>query len=198
VRTYGIGLGPDPAPTIIEVIPEGGGDLSARITLLGTGLGSQPMAEVPGFGFRFQTLSRGNFLITVGFGGGPVPGAGYRVSARLDDSPDDITTDDVLDAGASTGGVIERIGDVDVYRVPLTAGATVRFEGDGQFGPDGALNIQLRLRAAEGTLLASDRNSGPGTDARLEFTAAADGDYFLEVAGSGGTTGQYVVLADLI
>ncbi len=99
-----------------------------------------------------------------------------------------------VEVGGSVGGDIEQSGDRDWFAVELDAGTSYRFSLRGESSDGGTLSDGLlKLREADGTELASNNNSGVGTDARLGFTANASGTYYLEAAGSGGAAGTYTL-----
>ncbi len=71
--------------------------------------------------------------------------------------------------------------DRDVYRAALRAGQRVVFEVEAR-RLGSAVDPVLAVRSPGGALLArSDDAAGIGADARIDFTAPADGDYLVEV-----------------
>lgn len=89
---------------------------------------------------------------------------------------------------------------VDRYSVVLASGAglnlTTETPGGGPGEPQNGLDPRVRILDASGNELAIDDNSaGDGINALLDFTAPAAGTYFVEVAASGGTEGDYVLSA---
>jgi hypothetical protein len=123
---------------------------------------------------------------------------GYALSARsgYDDARDSIAdaTADLsnLAVGGTRLGTIEASGDRDVYAVSLTAGQTYTFDVAGSSAGGSALaNPEFRLLGADGAVLRSnDDFNGPA--ARIVFTAATTGTYYVDVASRvAGGTGTY-------
>lgn len=87
-------------------------------------------------------------------------------------------------------GAIDTIGDVDWLAVDLQAGNTyiLRAEEDWYFY-DRLNDPELELYDAAGTLLASDRDDGPGLDAALRFTPDSTATYYMAISSEaeGGT-----------
>jgi hypothetical protein len=112
---------------------------------------------------------------------------------------------DVVVNGTSTG-VLEAVGDRDWFRVQLTAGATYRFDLQGQVTAMTALaDPFLRVYDSAGAWLA-ENDDGIGlaseSDSRLTFTATITDTYYLEAgafqdsyAGAYGVTVSLQVVA---
>ncbi len=84
----------------------------------------------------------------------------------------------------------------DWVKVSLAAGSTYTFGavGVGATGT-GVRNTQLVLHAADGSVISSDDNSGPGLSSTLTFTAGPAGDFYVEVRSLGGAAGAAYGLA---
>ena len=174
-------------------------------------------------------LSAGTYFIGIsGFGNSgynAVTGAGdtsgstgaYSLNVTTvvtnDTDPDDQISQ-AIDLGAVAGtvtsaGAIDGGTDVDMFRVTVTSGQTVRFDID---GTSQGFDSYIRLFDANGTELArNDDGPTPGESASLqsylEFTFTNGGSYFLGVSGYGnsnynavsgagdttGSTGQYTL-----
>ena len=107
-------------------------------------------------------------------------------------------------AGAQTGEYImldhlavSRMAD-DYYSVPvnigdpLTLATATPADGPGEF--QNTFDPAIALYDPNGTLVASDDNSGAdGRNSLLSYTAAASGQYVVEVSGAGGSAGDYVL-----
>jgi phospholipase/lecithinase/hemolysin len=92
----------------------------------------------------------------------------------------------------SAGGTVAVKGEVDKVVVSLIAGTTYTFEMLGISSANGVLaDPTLRVLGPSGALVGSNDDGGLGLDARITFTAAATGEYALELAGVGITTGTY-------
>ena len=119
--------------------------------------------------------------------------------------PDPVTSDD-FPAGTDTAGVVvpnssaasgllERGGDADFFKVTLQANAVYTFTLQGNGG--GLVDTVLSLRSADGAVLASD-DDGAGSKnggSRINFTAPAGGNYYLDVSSDRNETGAYTLQA---
>ena len=118
----------------------------------------------------------------------------YRLTAReiAGDVPADAGTTAVLALDRPLTGTIDYAGDPDWYRFQVAAGHTYVLDLAGADSGAGTLtNPGLALRAADGTELAAGRDGGPGSDAQLGFTTAADGTVFVSAEGEGGAVGSF-------
>lgn len=89
--------------------------------------------------------------------------------------------------------------DVDVIRFPMVAGTEYVFdlEGSGSFSSfQTTLGDPIFRIFSESKFEKGDNNSGDGTNARLRFTPAVTGDYFLHVIGGGDSVGSYRLTSD--
>ena len=101
-----------------------------------------------------------------------------------------------LSVGSSTFGNIETLGDTDAFTVLLEDGVTYRFDLSENSSQGGlTLNPFLQLTTSTGTVLTFDNDSGPSTDARIEFTPTFFGAYVLSAEGVGASTGLYEISA---
>jgi Ca2+-binding RTX toxin-like protein len=101
-----------------------------------------------------------------------------------------------LDFGQSLGGVIQVTGDADWFPVQLQAGATYLFELRGAGSGNGTLSDPyLQVLNDIGNVVGANDDGGGGLDARLEFTAATDGTFFVAAMGLAGATGTYTLRA---
>lgn len=137
------------------------------------------------------------------------------------------TMQTVVDAGDTmalatvlgiTSGEVRRSGiigdgafgskDVDMYRVTLAAGQTIKIDIDAQTLPGGSsLDSYLRLFDASGRQIAANDDDGVKLDSLLSFRATVAGRYFVGISGfsnsryhparqssgSAGSTGVYEV-----
>lgn len=119
--------------------------------------------------------------------------------------PDPVTTDDypatnntagiVVPNGTGAQGQLERVGDVDYFKVVLEANAAYTFSLQGAGG--GLQDTVLRLHAEDGRVLASD-DDGSGTKngaSKISFTAPASGTYYLDVSSDASQNGAYSLSA---
>ncbi|MEL0097649.1 MAG: choice-of-anchor L domain-containing protein [Planctomycetaceae bacterium] len=85
--------------------------------------------------------------------------------------------------------ILEPDADVDLYRINLQAGSTINVDTDTDAYAT-AVNTYIRILDADGVTLSANDNAAapgedPGTDSYLQFTAPADGDYYIGVSGAG-------------
>ena len=99
--------------------------------------------------------------------------------------------------GGSATGEIETSKDFDWFAVDLVAGHTYVIGLEGADSGGGALQdpVLRGLYDADGNRIAGarDNDGGAGRDARLTFTAAATGAYYIEARGHLNQTGDYTV-----
>lgn len=115
---------------------------------------------------------------------------------QSDDYPADETTDGiVIVSGAAGVGAIETPSDTDWLAVDLVEGRGYRFDIAGR-GADALQDPFARLFDANGTLLISNNNGGPGQAARLDYTATSTGSHFVQVHEAGRDAhGDYDIVA---
>ena len=106
------------------------------------------------------------------------------------------TTGAVAVGGSATGD-IETSKDFDWFAVDLVAGHTYVIDLEGADSGGGALQdpVLRGLYDADGNRIAGarDNDGGAGRDARLTFTAATTGAYYIEARGHSNQTGEYTV-----
>ena len=99
--------------------------------------------------------------------------------------------------GGSATGEIETSNDFDWFAVDLVAGHTYVIDLEGADSGGGALQdpVLRGLYDAGGNRIAGarDNDGGAGRDARLTFTAATTGAYYIEARGHSNQTGDYTV-----
>ncbi len=125
----------------------------------------------------------------------------YTLSAAAGTATDDYR-DSIGDTTAPLGaltvngsktGFIETVGDSDVFAISLTAGQTYTFDLAGS-GGSALADPQLKLLNAGGALLSSN-NDFNGPNARIVYTATANGAYYLDAESANGGVGTYLVSA---
>src|SRR5215213_2442902 len=92
-------------------------------------------------------------------------------------------------------GALEYFTDEDAFTFKLIAGVNYTFDLRGQATGAGTLQDPLLLlRNSTGAIIASDDDSGEGTDSRIVFTPTVSGDYSLGVRESGDDgVGSYTI-----
>ena len=116
-----------------------------------------------------------------------------RETGASDDHPDNLG-DNALVAigGAAVAGTIGVAGDVDRFRVELTAGVSYRFELSS--GNSGLPFSELFLLSSAGSTIARDSGTKDSA-AQIDYLATSSGSYYLDAVGDSGNTGAYTVRA---
>lgn len=105
----------------------------------------------------------------------------------VDTVPGSVATGFSINVGGTVNGYVNASGDQDWYRVNLVAGQSYSITLTG----GGVLDPFLFVYDANGTLLRSDDDGGPGTDSALIFTATISGVYYISAGGFSTSTGSY-------
>lgn len=118
----------------------------------------------------------------------------YLLRAADTDVPGNVYTDEELatDGEDSRISRIDIAGDLDDYRVRLEAGVRYVLDVRG-YGDNPLRDPYLTLVNMSNERIASDDDSGDGPDARLRFTPTESNEYYIQVSGLGGSTGDYQV-----
>ena len=117
------------------------------------------------------------------------PGIGQPVDGSGDDHGDTPSSATALAVGSSQSGQIEPGGDVDYFRVQVSA------SGDLTVHTTGRLDTKGQLEDSAGAVLASDDDGGDGYNFRLAHAVSA-GTYYIKVEGyDATTTGGYTIHA---
>ncbi|KAE9629295.1 pre-peptidase C-terminal domain-containing protein [Parasedimentitalea maritima] len=123
--------------------------------------------------------------------------AGTHPLQQLDNSS--LTTGEIASAsavtvGSSYNGTISTGGERDFFTVTLEAGKGYQIDtlGSASSGGGTLVDPDLHIFDSAGTYIAYDDGSGAGFDARLNFTAATSGTYYVLVDGYySSSTGSY-------
>ena len=117
------------------------------------------------------------------------PGIGQPVDGSGDDHGDSPSAATALAVGSSRSGQIEPGGDVDYFRVQVSA------SGDLTVHTTGRLDTKGQLEDSAGAVLARDDDGGDGYNFRLAHAVSA-GTYYIKVEGyNASTTGRYTIHA---
>jgi Ca2+-binding RTX toxin-like protein len=100
-------------------------------------------------------------------------------------------TEAVLALNGTGTGAIALARDMDWFRIEVQAGQSYTVTVDAASGS--ALDPFLRLHDATGKLVASDDDTGAGSNALVSFTANQTTHLFLSAGGYGTSTGSYQV-----
>jgi serralysin len=120
--------------------------------------------------------------------------AGSAISQASADVPGDASTSFAIALGSPVDGALEINSDHDWYAVELVAGRRYQISLDGVVSGDyGALeDPYIYLRRADGSLVKSDDDGGPGRNSLLNWVASESGRYYLDVgAWNEGYAGGY-------
>ncbi|WP_395687726.1 Ig-like domain-containing protein [Caenimonas koreensis] len=113
-------------------------------------------------------------------------------SSGADDYPSTSNTSGVVIVdGAVSAGTIGTVGDEDWFQVSLTAGVPYTFD----LISTGLTDPFLYLYNAQSVQVASDDDSGDGTNSRITFTPSSTGIYYLDARGLGSAVGTYTLSA---
>ena len=117
------------------------------------------------------------------------PGIGQPVDGSGDDHGDTPSSATALAVGSSRSGQLEPGGDVDYFRVEVSA------SGELTVHTTGNLDTKGQLEDSTGGVLASDDDGGDGYNFRLAHAVSA-GTYYIKVEGyDATTTGSYTIHA---
>ena len=100
-------------------------------------------------------------------------------------------TEAVLALNGTGTGAIALARDMDWFRIEVQAGQSYTVTVDAASGS--SLDAFLRLHDATGQLVASDDDTGAGSNALVSFTANQTTHLFLSAGGHGNSTGSYAV-----
>lgn len=120
-----------------------------------------------------------------------------------DDFSANTSTSGRLSLGGYATGIIENTGDIDWFRITLSAGQQVRFDLEGSPTGRGTLtDSYLRgIYNSSGILLANTSNddiSSGNANSAVVFTAASSGDYYLAAGAYSSLVGTYRLSATLL
>ena len=136
--------------------------------------------------FTFQPDNSNTYYIRV-YGVGSASGNyTLQISSMNDDCLATTSTACTITLGSSRSGSIERAGDRDWFKVPLTRGTTYRFQLD---GPDGS-NFGIGVYIPEWAYVF--RYFADGDKDRTYRIGTRDGIYYIDVYGVRGT-GDYTL-----
>ena len=150
----------------------------------------------PGASFAYSAPASGTYYLTAMSMTSSTGGYQLQVDPVADDYPASTATSGalLLNPHALATGSIETLGDSDYWRVTLSAGTAYAFDLRGA-GTDAEADAMLRLRAADGSLIAENDDAGSKDGpAGLAYRPTASGTYYLE-ASFQGWTGTYELRA---
>ncbi|TYB84086.1 M10 family metallopeptidase C-terminal domain-containing protein [Oceaniovalibus sp. ACAM 378] len=111
-----------------------------------------------------------------------------------DTIPASTGTTATISIGGTFSSALDTPGDRDWIRLDLTAGQEVAINLDGAPGVNSLYDPYLYLHDSDGMLIASNDDSGLGTNSQITVTAGYSGAYYIDVGAFGdNSTGDYVV-----
>lgn len=117
----------------------------------------------------------------------------YLLRVSDTDVPGSTSTDETLDPNSDDRlSRIDMPGDLDSFSVQLEGGVTYSLDVSGA-GDAPLADPFMAVLDSAGARVVFDDDSGAGLDARLRFTPAKPGVYFVQASGLGGATGWYQV-----
>jgi hypothetical protein len=188
----------------LEGVPTSQGTLVDPIVLGIYSGGATPIASTAddngGAGLNarvvFTPTVTGAYQIAAG-GVGTQTGS-YRLLVRADDYRGNLDSDGptgvVTPGAAGTVGVINYVGDRDVYQAALVAGTRYYIDMEGTATGQGTIVDTFIPEIRDGlsnTLNLSDDDSGVGNNSRVVFTPTTNGTYTITASGWGAWTGSY-------
>jgi Ca2+-binding RTX toxin-like protein len=146
----------------------------------------------------YRPTVSGTFYLSATDIAGVNKGSWTLTQQSLDTIAGNITTTERIDwSGANTFTINSEINiltDRDYFKVWLDKGITYDLRAIGSSGGGTLADPQLSLRSATNILLAQDDNGGGGTDAKLAYSAADSGWYYIDVGAAGNASkGTYVL-----
>lgn len=118
----------------------------------------------------------------------------YELQVKRYEIPESTETLMTLTQDSTRFHNIETAFDRDFFRVTWRKGWVYEIELRGVDSLGGSLaDPNLRIYDAHSRLLARNNNGGSGRDAKLQFQAPDDGDFFLSAAGIGDQLGSYSI-----
>ena len=146
---------------------------------------------------RFVAEEAGTYYVAAGAGAYGSRRGTYNLSVT--EVPDDLAagtgTSGAVDVGGSVTSDIEISYDRDWFAVELEAGATYRIDLKGSPTGSGTLSdpYLYGIHNADGNRLAgtTDDDGGAGYNSHVEFTAQADGTYYVAAGAFGDEVGTY-------
>jgi methionine-rich copper-binding protein CopC len=190
--------------TVVATIAAGD---TGRVTISGSTVTINPSADLPADTDLNVTVDAGALRDAAGNGFAGITTAttwNFRTSSGgiTDDFLYRTDTTGVVNVNApGTSGVIETPDDADLFRVALVAGTTYTFTLQRSAGAGGLSNPYLQLYGIQPdgntapALVTEDDDSGGAGNARISYTPAASGTYFLAAWDFDVGTGAYTLSA---
>ncbi len=149
----------------------------------------------------FTASTAGTYYVAAGGENSNLGTYTLTTTAITDDFTDNTTTKGLLNFTKPTTGSIDFPGDIDWFKVTLTAGQHIQLDLQGSSANAGTLyNPYLAgIYDSGGNYIANstDYNSGNGyLNSRLYFTASTAGTYYVAAGGENSNIGTYTLSVD--
>ena len=178
----------DSSGAVVTFNDDFGSGLDSQISYTATASGTFYLVAA-----AFSTGTGTYTLTTQDFSLPTIPG--ITISEGSTDTSGGTSTTDTLVSGDTFNGTLSTSSDQDWVRIDLTAGTEYTFDLQGTGAGTGTLaDPFLVLRDANGNFVAQDDDSGTGSDARIVYTAASSGTYFISARTFGSDGGTYALV----
>lgn len=118
---------------------------------------------------------------------------GAAVSLAAADIPGNTSTNATIAVGGTVTSSLDAVGDTDWFKITLTAGQTIDINLFGS-GATPLSDTYLRIRDANGNIIADNDDSNASLFSFLKFTAATGGTFFIEADSYGNNLlGEYTL-----
>ncbi|MGD9982088.1 MAG: Ig-like domain-containing protein, partial [Hyphomonadaceae bacterium] len=169
---------------------------TSQVSIFGSTLFVQPATQLDPGGSYYVNIAPGAVRDAAGNNFAGISNNttyNFTITTAIDDYPFSLATPGfvTLNAPATTGS-IESVGDIDLYRVTLTAGATYTFTLNSAVG--GLDDPYLELFDANGLYLTFNDDFS-GLNSQITFTATTSGTHFLAASAYSTGTGGYLLAA---
>ena len=170
---------------------------TSQVSFSGTSLTINPTADLAAGSGYYVNIASGVVKDLAGNNYAGISGTSaynFSTAGVTDDYPWTTSTTGVVTVnGSAAGGVIETVGDADLFKVTLTAGVTYVFDLARTSG--GLTDPYLYLYSPAAELVAFDDDSGGSNNSRITYTAASGGTYYLGAFDFDAGTGGYTIAA---
>lgn len=162
---------------------------SNRLTLSGNTLTLDPSSTLATNTNYYLTIAAGSIKDSAG---NPYAGTNtYDFTTQApDDYPGTTATTASVTIGTPRTGVIETSGDVDMFKISLTAGTSYIFSLTAN---DAGLDPYLSLYSPSNRWITSDDDSAGGVNSRITYTPSVSGVYYLVAEDYDVNTGGYTL-----
>jgi methionine-rich copper-binding protein CopC len=165
---------------------------STRLSFSGSTLTIDPTSDLSSNTHYSITFAAGTIKDTAGNSYAGSTSYDFTTAAS-DDYAGNTSTTGTISIGGSTTGSIESSGDIDWFKVTLTAGANYVFTLTQTTG--GLADPYLSLYSPAAQYLTFDDDSGGARNSRISYTPTSSGTYYLAAKDFNTGTGAYTLAA---